>query len=109
MITATSFPLFFRRHALVAALLVAAIVFSLGWFLVLQPARTRFAMGRSLLRSTEEERARALEQRATLDRLRSAIEDIRPEEFAKIDRIVPRGRDVPHLILELEAFASETG
>lgn len=105
----TSFLLFFRRHVLVAALLVVALVFSLGWFLVLQPARTRLATERSLLRSIEEEGARALEQRVALDRLRSAIANVRPEEFAKIDRTHPLGRDVPHLILELEAFASETG
>lgn len=107
--TATSLLLFFRRHALIAAALIGAIVFSLGWFLALEPARARLAAERSLLRSLEEERASVEEGAAAFDRLRSAIADVRPEEFAKIDRTHPRGRDVPRLILELEAFASETG
>lgn len=101
--------MFFRRHVLVSACIVAAIVFLLGWFLVLQPARARFVADSLSLRSMEEEGAKLREQNATFDRLQKAMKNVRPEELAKIDRIVPSGRDVPHLILELEALASETG
>lgn len=101
--------MFFRRHVLVSASIVAAVIFLLGWFLLLAPARARLSVERASLQSIEAESTKASAQRATLEHLRSAIKDIRPEEFAKIDRMVPLGRDVPNLILQLEALASETG
>lgn len=109
MTAVASFFLFLRRHLLVGALLVACAVGSVGWFLFVMPIRARLATAQSLLRAGEEEATRQARERAAFDRLQSTIKKVRPEEFAKIDRIVPRGRDVPHLILELEALASETG
>lgn len=98
-----------RLHVLVASCVVAGSVILAGWALIVRPIAGELVYHRMALSQNEQEYKRMIQERATFDRLQKEIDAVAPQDFEKIDRIVPVGRDVPHLIVELESLASETG
>lgn len=99
----------FRMHPLSMGCAVAFLLGVGGWFLLLQPTSNDLATLRATHTTLVAEYDRLREEAAAADRLTKEVSRVTPEEFDKMSRIVPSGRDVPRLIVELESLASETG
>lgn len=104
-----SLTLTLARAPRLSAVGVALVLILLGWFFLLSPAWGRLEMAKR----TGEEQRQTIEQlygeRARAERRKTALEKLDQEKLQKISRVIPVGRDVPRLVAELEALASETG
>ncbi|MBI4281675.1 type 4a pilus biogenesis protein PilO [Candidatus Uhrbacteria bacterium] len=98
-----------RTHPVLLGCAFAFLLGAGGWFFLLQPTSNNLAAARAAHTTLTAEYDRLREAEAAADRLTKEVSRVRPEEFEKMSRIVPSGRDVPRLIVELESLASETG
>lgn len=98
-----------QRNAWASAIVCALVIGALGWFFIIQPQSSAIALLRQEATTLSDEQDRLERERSTFEQSRADASKFGADNTQKIDRLVPRGRDVPRLIVELESLASETG
>lgn len=95
----------YRALSIILFLFAAA----LGWFFLVGPLEARIVATKRTLIEREGQKERLTQEQVLFGRLRDELAKISPEVSEKINRLLPKGRDVPRLLVELEALANETG
>ena len=102
-------PRLFQEYYRTIAVVSFILVGTAGWFFFIRPLEARIAITRVATIEGIAAKERFAEQKATFERLRSDLTKVSPTIVDKISRLSPKGRDVPQLLVELEALANETG
>ena len=108
-LSSTHLPLIIARHPLFFAGGIGIVLAGIGWIVLLVPAFARWDMAKQTVDEQRNVQATVERSRAHMEQLQRAVADISDGELQKVQSVAPEGRDVPRLIVELEALATETG
>ncbi|MEK7570036.1 MAG: hypothetical protein AAB515_01145 [Patescibacteria group bacterium] len=107
-ISLTSLTHFVERHVLVFGIGVSALVLIIGGFLFVAP-RVKEVRALGGLDYTQKQ-AQLAAQQSYLEQLRGLRDEVNavsPDDIARLNAIVPRGRDVPGIFRQMQAFAKD--
>lgn len=99
---------FVERHVLVFGIGFSALVLIIGGLMFVAP-RVKAVRALGGLDYTQKQ-AQLAGQQNYLEELRSLQEEVRaisPDDIARLHAIVPRGRDVPGIFRQMQAFAKD--
>lgn len=88
--------------------LIIVLALALLWYFLFWPALRQTLQGRKDLTSWEQKLAQAQESKKKLDDLKIKYQTVQDEE-SRILQAVPPSKDIPGLLVQMEALASQNG
>lgn len=99
---------FIQRHIFNVGIIMAALVLLVGYLSVVAP---RLQTVQNLGGLTYNQKVKVLEtQQKYLDDLKTLhvrLQDISYSDIARLDKVIPKGKDIPGIFRQMQAFAAE--
>jgi Tfp pilus assembly protein PilO len=101
---------FIQRHIFTVGIIVAALILLLGYLFVVAPRlRTVQQLGGLNYNQKVKELETQQAYLAELKKLGLSLQDISYNDIARLDKVIPKGRDIPGIFRQMQAFAAEAG
>lgn len=99
---------FIQRHIFTVGLIVAALVLLFGYLFFVAPRlRTVKDLGGLNYNQKVENLKTQQQYLADLQTLHVRLQDISYTDIARLDKVVPKGKDIPGIFRQMQAFAGE--
>lgn len=99
---------FIQRHIFTAGIIVAALVLLFGYVFAIAP---RLRTVKNVGGLNYSQKVKTLEaQQKYLDELKTLhvrLQDISYNDIARLDKVIPKGKDIPGIFRQMQAFAAE--
>lgn len=99
---------FIQRHIFSVGIVMAALVLLVGYLAVIAP-RLRTVKNLGGLHYSQKEKFLKTQNTylADLNTLRMRLQDISYSDIARLDKVIPKGKDIPGIFRQMQAFAAE--
>ncbi len=99
---------FIQRHIFTVGIIVAALVLLLGYLFAVAP-RLQTVQNLGGLNYNQKQRTLEAQQKylADLKTLHTRLQDISYDDIARLDKVIPKSKDIPGIFRQMQAFAAQ--